>query len=162
MRTIVMLFIVGLLLSLTVPSMAQDRVIVTDLGTVANSVNETGYVYFGNDWQKIDSVSVTIVASGELDMDSLTLYKANFDPDKGVWYKDVSVLGNFTITLNLADGVKDLEQLYSSNATLLTGASLRGINGVYYLTRGATSGNDATDTGQHAKILWHIWGLKNP
>lgn len=162
MKTIISLFLIGLLLSLAVPTFGQDRVIVSDLGTVANSVDETGYVYFGNDWQKIDSVSVTIAASGELDMDSLTLYKAVFDPDEGVWYKDVSVLGNFTVTLNLADGVKDLEQLYSSNATLLTGASLRGINGLYYLTRGATSGNDPTDTGQHAKIIWHIWGTKNP
>ena len=86
MKTIISLFLIGLLLSLAVPTFGQDRVIVSDLGTVANSVNETGYVYFGTDWQKIDSVSVTIAASGELDMDSLTLYKAVFDPDEGVWF----------------------------------------------------------------------------
>jgi len=49
MKTIISLFLIGLLLSLAVPTFGQDRVIVSDLGTVANSVNETGYVYFGNE-----------------------------------------------------------------------------------------------------------------
>lgn len=159
MKTIISLFVIGLLLSLAIPVQAQDtRVIQKNLGTVANSVDETGYVFFG-DWDRVDSISISIAAIGEIDIDSLTLYKAVFDADEGKWYVDVSVLGNATVTLNLAATVDDLEQLYTSNATILTGASLRGINGLYYVTRGATAGNDATDPNE-AVINFQIWGVR--
>lgn len=135
---------------------AQDRVIVKSLGTMANSVDETGFVDLSG-WAKIDSISVTFVGKGEMDVDSLTIYRAAKLPnDKFV--PDVSVLGNFTVTLNLAAGVYDLEPLFSSNATLLTGAALRGCNALYYVTRGATSGNDPTDPNR-GWILFQIWGV---
>lgn len=151
MRKLSILFV--LIFSLV--AFGQD-VIVKDLGTMANSVNETGYVDLSK-FSKIDSVSVVFVGIGELDVDSLTVYKAVKVNDK--WIHDVSVLGNFTVTLNLAAGVADLEQLYSSNATLLTGAALRGCDGIYYVTRGATSGNDATDPN-HGWLKFRVWGTK--
>ncbi|MGV8131189.1 MAG: hypothetical protein ACP5N7_03780 [Candidatus Pacearchaeota archaeon] len=153
MKQLLIIFIVLLSVSL----FPQSRVITKDLGTMANSVNETGFVDLTG-WTKIDSISVTFIGKGEMDVDSLTLYRAVKLPD-GTFKKDVSVLGNFTVTLNLADGVYDLEPLFSSNATLLTGAALRGIDAIYYVTRGATSGNDATDPNR-GWIKFQIWGLQ--
>lgn len=143
-------------------SFGQSRVIVKDLGTMYNSVLgstyfETGYVDLSG-WSKIDSISVTYVGLGEMDVDSLTIYRAVKLPN-GTFQKDVSVLGNFTVTLNLAAGVYDLEPLFASNATLLTGAALRGCNALYYVTRGATSGNDPTDPNR-GWVLFQIWGTK--
>lgn len=153
MRKLIYVFIA----LLSIASFAQDRVITKDLGTMANSVDETGFVDLTG-WSKIDSISVTFIGLGEMDVDSLTLYRAVKLPN-GQFKKDVSVLGNFTVTLNLAAGVYDLEPLFSSNATLLTGAALRGIDGIYYVTRGATSGNDATDPNR-GWIKFQIWGTK--
>lgn len=154
MRNILAIVLVVLIASF---SFGQSRVIVRDLGTIANSVNETGFVDLSG-WSKIDSVSVTYVGLGEMDVDSLTIYRAvKVGNDKFI--PDVSVLGNFTVTLNLAAGVYDLEPLFSSNATLLTGAALRGCNALKYVTRGATSGNDATDPNR-AWLVFQIWGTK--
>lgn len=133
-----------------------QNVIVRNLGTVANSVDETGYIDL-SDWNKIDSVSVTFVGKGEIDVDSLTVYKAA--KVGNTFVKDLTPIGNFTVTLDLNDGVYDLEPLFSSGATLLTGAALRGCNAIYYLTRGATSGNDPTDPN-NGWILFHVWGTK--
>lgn len=143
-------------------SFGQSRVITKDLGTMYNSVLgstyfETGYIDLTG-WSKIDSISVTYVGLGEMDVDSLTIYRAVKLPN-GTFQKDVSVLGNFTVTLNLAAGVYDLEPLFASNATLLTGAALRGVDALYYVTRGATSGNDPTDPN-HGWIKFQIWGTK--
>lgn len=159
MRNILAIVLVVLIASF---SFGQDRVIVKDLGTMYNSVLgstyfETGFVDLSG-WAKIDSISVTYVGKGEMDVDSLTIYRAaKVGNDKFV--PDVSVLGNFTVTLNLAAGVYDLEPLFSSNATLLTGAALRGCNALYYVTRGATSGNDPTDPNR-GWLIFQIWGTK--
>lgn len=159
MRNLIVILLVAFL---SIASFGQSRVIVKDLGTMYNSVLgstyfETGFVDLSG-WSKIDSISVTYVGKGEMDVDSLTIYRAAKLPnDKFV--PDVTVLGNFTVTLNLAAGVYDLEPLFASNATLLTGASLRGCNALYYVTRGATAGNDPTDPNR-GWLLFQIWGTK--
>lgn len=134
----------------------SDRFITVDFGTMANSVDETAYVSLKG-WSKIDSVSATFVGTGELDVDSVTVYRA-VSIESGQWV-DVSVLGNFTVTLDLAAASKDIEPLFSSNATLITGAALRGVNALKFLTRGATAGNDATDPNKGVLLL-QIWGTK--
>lgn len=159
MKNILAIVLVALI---SFASFGQNRVIVKDLGTMYNSVLgsayfETGYVDLSG-WSKIDSISVTYVGLGEMDVDSLTIYRAVKLPN-GTFQKDVSVLGNFTVTLNLAAGVYDLEPLFVNNATILTGAALRGCNALYYVTRGATSGNDPTDPNR-GWILFQIWGTK--
>lgn len=153
--------IVILVALLSIASFAQDRVITKDLGTLVNSTagtsaNRTGYVDLSG-WSKIDSISVTYVGLGEMDVDSLDIYRAT--KINGKFHPDVSVLGTFTVTLNLADGVYDLEPLLVSNATIITGAALRGCDALYYVTRGATSGNDATDPN-HGWLKFQIWGTK--
>lgn len=153
MRKILFIVLIALF---SLPLFAQ-RVIVKDLGTMVNSVDETGFVDLSA-WSKIDSISVTYAGLGEMDVDSLTVYSAVKLPN-GKFVKDVSVLGNFTVTLNLAAGVYDIEPLFSSNATLLTGSALRGLNALYFVTRGATSGNDATDPN-HGWVAFQVWGTK--
>lgn len=159
MKNLIVILLVALFATF---SFGQSRVIVKDLGTMYNSTLgstyfETGFVDLSA-WSKIDSISVTYVGKGEMDVDSLTIYRAAKLPnDKFV--PDVSVLGNFTVTLNLAAGIYDLEPLFSSNATLLTGSALRGCNALYYVTRGATSGNDPTDPNR-GWLLFQIWGTK--
>lgn len=155
MRNLIAILLVALVATF---SFGQDRVIVKSLGTVANAVDETGYVDLSG-WSKIDSISVTFAATGELNVDSLTIYRAA-KVSGGKFIKDVTVLGNFTVSLDLAAGVSDIEPLFSSNATLLTGAALRGCNALYYLTRGdADGGNDATDPNA-GWIVFQIWGTK--
>ena len=96
-------------------SFAQSRVTVVDLGTMANSVDESGYFDFSQ-WSQVDSISVSFIGTGELDVDSLTVYRAAKTPSG---YKvDAAVLGNFTVTLNLAAASTDIEPLFSSDATL--------------------------------------------
>lgn len=134
-----------------------QRTVIKPLGTVSNSVDETGYLDLTG-WSQIDSISVTFVAKGELDVDSVTVYRAVKVPGVG-YKKDITVLGNFTVTLDLADGVWDIEPLFVSNATVLNGAALRGVDAIYYVTRGATSGNDPTDPNA-GWLMFQIWGTK--
>lgn len=153
------LFIFTLVLLSTI-TFAQSRVIVKDLGTLTNSTagtsaDRTGYVDLSA-WSKVDSVSVTYVGLGEMDVDSLDIYPAVKLPN-GKMVKDVTILGTYTVTLNLADGIYDIERLATSNATIISGSALRGINGLYYVTRGATSGNAA---GNNAWLAFQVWGTK--
>ena len=159
MRKILLTLIAFVLLGFYANAQQSTTVQIFDLGTMANTTVDSSYVKFPAGWS-IDSISVTFVGSGELNVDSLVFYKAvNVD---GKWVPDVSVLGTFTVTLDLADGVADLEQLYSSNATILTGAALRGLNGLKFRTWGAgAGGNDATDTGQNGWVVLTYWGTKN-
>lgn len=155
MKNLIVILLVALFATF---SFAQDRVIVKPLGTVANAVDETGFVDLSG-WSKIDSISVTLAATGELNIDSVTIYGAA-KVSNGKFIPDVTVLGNFTATLDLAAGVSDIEPLFVSNATLLTGAALRGFNAIKYLTRGdADGGNDATDPNA-GWLLFQIWGTK--
>jgi len=155
------LFVIVLVLLSTI-TFAQSRVIVKDLGTMINSTagtsaNETGFVDLSG-WSKIDSVSMAFVGKGELDVDSVDVYPAIKLPS-GKFVKDVTILGTATVTLDLADGVYDIERLVTSGATIITGANLRGMNGLYYVTRGATAGNDATDPN-NGWLVFQVWGTK--
>ena len=149
------LFVLTSLSFAQVTTSGNGRYIWVDLGTVANSADETNYVSLPN-WRVIDSISVTFAAKGEVDIDSLTVYGVVTHPATGQ-YVGTTVLGNFTVTLNLAAGVEEIEQLYTSNATLLTGAALRGLTGLKLLTRGATAGCDATDPDRGV-IFLQVWG----
>lgn len=155
------LFVIVLVLLSTI-TFAQSRVVVKDLGTMANSSlgsgsDETGYLDLSG-WSKIDSISVTFIGKGEMDVDSVDFYGAVKLPN-GKFVKDVTIIATATVTLNLADGVYDIEPLKTSDATVLTGAKLRGLNAIYYVTRGAASGNDATDPN-NGWLAFQIWGTK--
>ncbi len=130
-----------------------------DCGTVANSVDETGYVDLSRlGLSKIDSISVTAIGTGELDVDSVDCYVGVNDiPDGLIRYSSTAI--TFTVTINVAAGASAFEQLYSSNATLLTQEALRGANVIKVITRGATAGNDATDPNKLI-LVFEAWGTQ--
>ena len=134
---------------------AQDRILTLDYGTLTTAVPETQYLDLTG-WSEIDSISILAIGTGEVDVDSIDIYPTYQDKlGQGVW-ADVTILGTATVTLNLAAGVKDIEQLFSSNATILTGAALRGINGLKVTVQPA-AGCDATDPNKFI-VAFQIWG----
>jgi hypothetical protein len=147
MKKLIGVFVLIALFAL--PSFGQGIVGVKsyDLGTIANSVDES-YRYetfsglikqFG--CNKIDSIVVSMTVDGEADVDSLDWYPVNWTL-KGTAVK--GTVKTFTVTLNVAAAGTGTELL------LITGAGLgsalwRGYEGFGFMTRGATAGNDATD-----------------
>jgi len=118
-----------------------------DFKTVANSVDNA---YVSENWEgllkqfgctKIDSLHIGLTAVGELDIDSLMWYPCSWTVDGTVVKGTVKT---FTVTLNLAAGVAGKEALYVTNAGVAS-ALWRSTEGFTLFTRGATTGNDATD-----------------
>jgi len=120
----------------------DGRVVNVNYETVANSVTETGYVSLDG-WTTIDSISVVVFGVGETDIDSLDIYVGN--GGAGVTAQYSATVYHYAVTVNAAAAAVYIERLYSANATLLTKAVLRNANRLKIVTRGATSGNDATD-----------------
>ena len=156
-------FFLAIFIALTVGLNAQ-HVEIFDLGTIANSVDETVYldlsaIQKANGWSKIDSVLNAIYAENETDIDSLTVYPG-FRGTKGGSTKTVyGAALNYTVTVNINDAATVYEELLSSGATLLTSAALRQNNYIKYLTRGAASGNDPADPNR-AWLICFVYGTK--
>lgn len=118
-----------------------------DYGTVANSVDESyiSYTWAGLlkefDCNKIDSLVISLTAVGELDIDSLMWYPVNWTVS-GTAVK--GTVATRTVTLNIAAAGTGTEVLYSANAGIAS-TLWRGYEGFTLFTRGAASGNDATD-----------------
>lgn len=155
MKKILVFLFVALFTSFAFTQDQTGRFIVLEYGTLASAIPETRNAWLG-EWDRIDSISVTAVGTGEVDVDSIDFYKA-YQGDDGIWV-DVSVLGTGTVTLNLADGVEDLEQILASDVTVLTGPALRGINALSVIVQPA-AGCDATDPNDF-KVLLEIHGTK--
>lgn len=117
--------------------------VVYDLGTVTNSTQETGYLDLRN-WQKIDSVTVSLSATNETDIDTVNFWIGNYTQDGFVKDAAAGVIYQAS-TLDVAAAGTDFLNLVTSNATPLTGLALRGCNGVYFELEAGASGNDATD-----------------
>lgn len=111
---------------------------VVNFGTLANSVSETQYVVLPN-WVRLDSITVSAYGVGEVDVDSIDIY-----PGGGNGAYSSTALTAIS-TIDLADGVAGWQNCATNNATVLTGAALRSAKMLKLTTRGATSGNDATD-----------------
>jgi hypothetical protein len=133
---------------------AQDRFQVLDFGTIAEAVTETQTLSLKG-WSKIDSITVLAIGTGEADVDSIDIYGAYQDATEGVW-QDLTIIATGTVTLNLAAGIEDVEQIFSSNATQLTGAALRGYNALVVKLQ-PTDGCDATDPNNF-KVGFQIHG----
>ena len=118
-----------------------------NLGTVANSVDESyitetfsGLIkQFG--CNKIDSLTISVTVDGEADIDSLMFYPCNWTVGGT---KVLGTVKTHTVTLNVAAAGTGTEVLLVSGTGVLA-SSFRGYEGFAILTRGATSGNDATD-----------------
>ena len=123
-----------------------------NFGTVANSVDETQYVVLPN-WAKLDSISIVVYGTGEMDIDSVDIYVGHGNGH----YSTTAVTAISTI--DLAASTKGWQRSTTDNATVLTGAALRGVEALKLTTRGATAGNDATDPNNY-HVLLRAWGTK--
>ena len=117
------------------------------IGTISNSVDES-YItgVFSNlikefGCNKIDSMTISMTVAGEADVDSLDFYPCNWTVGGTVVKGAVKT---HIVTLNIAAAGFGTEVLLVSGTGVLA-ASFRGYEGFAILTRGAASGNDATD-----------------
>lgn len=137
---------------------------ILNLATVANSVDETGYFNdFTNFAQKhgyktVDSIVVELYAENETDIDSFDVYPGFSGQADNVAesFYSATVL-HYAVTINIADNGSTVELLKSSGATLLTKAALSGFNSLKFITRGAASGNDATDPNK-VWVIFFVYG----
>jgi len=138
-----------------------------NFGTVANSVDETQYFHFGdfakaNGYEKVDSIAITAVALGEADVDSVVCFPgwkspstANTPTTAGFAYLGATADTTFTCTINVDSNTAGIS---SMGSTGLEGDALEGYNSLKVTTRGAASGNDASDVGQNLKIVFIVYG----
>ena len=140
-------------------AMAQSQTVVVDCGTLAQVTQETHYANLG-DWSRIDSVGLTIAATGEVDIDSVAVYPG-FTSSQGGWYSSTAY--TFLTDVDLAASTKGW---YNScnvaadkdAATVLTSAVMRGgINSLKVNIRGAAT-TDPTDPNT-VLLIFRIWGI---
>jgi hypothetical protein len=125
-----------------------------NFGTLANSVTETQYQKIVG-FTKVDSVCVSVIGTGEVDVDSVDIY-VGYQSNAGQYYSTTA--NTFISTVDLAAGVKGFQNLSISNASIGTGL-VRGMNALKVVTRGATAGNDATDPNNF-RVLLFVYGQK--
>lgn len=128
------------------------------LGTVANSSQETAYLDL-REWSKVDSVVVSLSATNETDVDTVNFYIGNYTPTGGFVSDAAAGVLYQASTLDVAASGTDFLALLTSNATKLTGAALRGANGIKAVLEVSAAGNDATDPNA-LYINWRIYGTK--
>jgi hypothetical protein len=147
MKRLIFALLAVLLLTSYLPAQGVVGVKSYNLGTIANSVDE-GYVYetFAGllkqfDCNKIDSLTLSMTVVGEADVDTLDWYPVNWTTT-GVAVK--GSVKTFTVTLNVAAAGTGTEILKVTDAGV-PASLFRGYEGFGFMTRGAGSGNDATD-----------------
>lgn len=147
-----LIFLLFALVSVPIETNAQvntfnNAVCDIKFGTVASSVSETQYVVLPN-WKKIDSISVVVYGTGEMDIDSVDFY-----PGQGNGHYSTTALTSIS-TIDLAASTKGWQiSRGAAGATVLTGASLCGASALKVTSRGATAGNDATDPNDFHVLL---------
>lgn len=148
--------ILVLLVLFALPLVAQNRIVVLDFGTIVEATAETQYLSLVG-WSKIDSISIIAIASNEVDVDSIDIYKSFLDPGGlGRWVG--GIVATATVTINQADATETIEQLYTANATILKGANLRGLNELKVVVQ-PTAGCDAGDPNRFM-VAFQFWGTK--
>lgn len=159
MKKIIGVFILIALFALPAFSQGIVGVKTHDYKTVANSVDES---YISYKWaglikefgcNKIDSLVITLTVVGEIDIDSLMWYPCNWTATGTAVNGTVSTR---TVTLNIAAAGTGNEVLLTSNAGIAS-TLWRGYEGFRLFTRGAASGNDATDPNS-CKVIITFYG----
>lgn len=171
MKKILASVIMVLALMLSLPTMetkAQQAAgpYIINFETMAVYTPETGYFQFGKYAKQlgltiIDSIEVAIYCENETDIDSVNLYLGMNATNAGANESAYdAVLGTYTVTVNIADAATDYERLFvaATNATLLTGAAIRGYNSIKAVVCPST-GNDATDPNK-VWLLFYLYGSK--
>ena len=157
-----MVFILTAFIAQPVNAQPQKKVsgfsVIENLGTQANSAQETFYLDLRG-WKSVDSVTVAVSCTGEIDVDTVNFYIGNFTNDGFIPDAAGGVIYQ-AITLNVAASATDFELLVdANNVTVLTGAALRGANGIKAVVEIGAAGNDATDPNA-LYFHWKIHGTK--
>jgi hypothetical protein len=159
MKKLIGVFILIALFAMPIFSQGIVGVKSYDLGTIANSVDESyRYENFSGllkqfDCAVIDSMIISMTVVGEADVDSLDWYPVNWTTTGTVVKGTVKT---FTVTLNVAAAGTGTEVLLVTNAGVAS-TLFRGYEGFGFMTRGATSGNDATDPN-NGKVTITFYG----
>lgn len=154
MKKIFVLFVL-----LTSFAFGQSQIIYKNIGTLTEATTKTTYISLG-DWSRIDSVSLSLAGTGELDVDSVNVYL-------GFTYSGGSYYGTTAYTF-LSDPNAAASTKFWSNgvgsaadkdaATVLTSAVMRhGVNALKVTVAGA-DGCDATDPNELI-LIFNIWGV---
>lgn len=160
--TMLMVFILTAFISPPVKAQLQQRVrgfsVTENLGTQANSAQETFYLDLRG-WDTVDSVTVSVSCTGEIDVDTVNFYVGNWTNDGFIPDAAAGVIYQ-AITLNVAAAATDFELLVDANdITVLTGAAIRGANGIKAVLEVGAAGNDATDPNA-LYFQWRIHGTR--
>lgn len=156
-------FLIALMLAFTAITFTPAQGIVGvksyNLGTIANTVWES---YQADTFEgllkqfgcaKIDSILISMTVEGEADVDTLDWYPVNWTSGGTAVNGTVKT---FTVTLNVAAAGTGTEVLKVSNAGIAS-SLWRGYEGFRWRTRGAVSGNDATDPN-NCKVTLTFYG----
>lgn len=127
--------------------------ILVDFGTVANSGQETAYISLDK-WSVVDSISVVVLGTGEMDVDTVSIYPG-VTSGSGSWYNSTAT--HLVSTIDLAASVKGTFRILSSNATQLNAGFMRGYNSLKVVLEVGASGNDATDPNK-CLVAFQVWG----
>lgn len=154
MRTIVSLFIIGLLLSFI--SNAQPyRVYTLSYGLLTKYTTETQYLDLSG-WEKIDSISTSALAKGGVgnlcEVDSIVFY-AGAKTTNGIGFNSTALTQ--LCTLDPAASVTTWERLVTANVTKLTGANIRGCN----MIKCVVYPSDETSVApSFFDVIFQVWG----
>jgi hypothetical protein len=133
-----------------------QRTVVLTADSIANSLTESGYLQLP---AVFDSISFSVYAMGEIDLDSLDIQGGillNELDYKGARVSDLSIyeaLDGATLTVDNAAGTAT----YVEGAKTVTREDCKGYNILKVSVISGAAGNDATDTTQKYIILAHIY-----
>ena len=149
--------IVILSLLFVLPLMAQSELVTVKFTNLTEAVPQTKYVELG-DWSQIDSVGLTIVGIGEIDIDSVDVYPGWTSGSAGAYYSSTAL--TFLTAVNTAASTKfwsDANGVTADkdDATVLTSAVMRhSINVLKCIVQPA----DGSVTGDTVYLVFKIWG----
>lgn len=138
----------------------QSQIIYKSVGTLTEAVTKTVYVPLG-DWSRIDSVSLSLAGTGEIDVDSVNVYPGFKMPQGKAYYSGTAL--TFLADPNIAASTDFWTNGVASTAdkdaaTVLTSAVMRhGIN-ILKVTVAGADGCDATDPNELI-LIFNVWGI---
>ena len=136
---------------------AQSELVTVFYEDLLEATPQTKYVELG-EWSQIDSVGLTIVGTGEIDIDSVDVYPGWTSSSAGAYYGTTAY--TFLTTVNTAASTKFWNNATGStatagSATVLTSAVMRHSINVLKVIVQPT---DGSVTGNTVYCVFKIWG----
>lgn len=150
------IFALAIVLLFAFNMQAQSQLVTLKFSDLLEATPQTGYVTLG-DWSQIDSVGLTIVGTGEIDIDSVDVYPG-WASEVGGYYSGTAL--TFLTTVNTAASTKFWHDAVGvtadkDDATVLTSAVMRhSINVLKCIVQPA----DGSESGNTVYLVFKIWG----